>query len=201
MKKSKILACILSAMVLTSCLATPALAANPAKQETKQEIQNATIVKEVKKDLSSNDPNVIQKDQIITTYSDGTEIIDTLTVTESPTQTRSASKRVRAEHSKDVKRGSSGVVARFFLNAEFEYNVQAQTVIRTGYSKKYTLQPGYTLGHYDLEVDTGAGGAWWKPWTNVTGKYFFYLTAGQGLFSNGGTLELKCDSDGHIERK
>ena len=93
------------------------------------------------------------------------------------------------------------MVARFFLNAEFEYNVQAQTVIRTGYSKKYTLEPGYTLGHYDLEVDTGAGGAWWKPWANVTGKYFFYLTAGQGLFSNGGTLELKCDSDGHIERK
>ena len=78
MKKSKILACILSGMVLTSCLATPALAANPAKQETKQEIQNATIVKEVKKDLPSNDPNVIQKDQIITTYSDGTEIIDTI---------------------------------------------------------------------------------------------------------------------------
>ena len=204
MKKSKkVMVSLLAALMVGGSLSVPAFAAEaPAQNVSLEAVQNqeAKIVSQKTVELPLTASNMTQHEQTITEYSDGVTVTDTLTVYDIPTLARSATQRKTANHQKTITRSGS-FVATLYLTGTFEFNKDAKTVRTVSSSKGHGIKESYSLIRFNEYYQSGGAGLWWAPWSNVKADYVISLNGGAGFFTSRGSLEIKCDSNGNIEKK
>lgn len=206
--KKRILICILSSMILGSCFAIPAFAAEPATppeqgmmedlQETSplSTIEEAHIISRTTRQLVPTEPNMIQHEEVTTVYEDGLEMVTTLKTYSDDAIPFASWKTVKGTATAQAKSGGKPV-ALITVNGEFRYDSTNKLVERTNYTKNIQIQDSkYKVDRFDYQLDTGTqlNG---KTWASVRAnfKVSAYLT------NYAGYAELKCNSDGVITPK
>ena len=205
-KKNRVIICILSAMILGSCLVTPVFAAESTTSSEREltgdflenypetfDITNETIISQVTKQLPLTDHNMIQHEEITNVYEDGLEVVTTLKsyVTDSPSSSSWTS--ITGVAQCKVKRSNKPVVL-VTVNGTFRYDSANKVVERTNYSKNAQIQDSnYSLREFNYGLDTGR---------DLNGKMWAYVRANFKVVSYAGNYkgyaEVKCNSDGLI---
>lgn len=202
-RKNKIVASILCAMILASCLATPAWAETPSLEiPSAVPNQDLKVTREITQQLPLSEKNMVQHEQKITTYQDGSQIIDTTKVYDCPNMNSAKASWMtrKGQHSAQRKNSNGKVLCEITVYCTFRYDSAAQLVERVDYSKNIWFHPDLTdatVKNFHFSIDTGGGGLGWLPWAYVRGNY----SVGYGYTTNSGWVEVKCDSGGYIEGK